>query len=102
MTDQDLIAEFIRTAPQADGSTLVEVCTISWPLPHEPESTWITAAELPSGASQDRVDKAVRKLLKDRHYFRVCQDCNERNPVGWMHDSKICQTCAEQHHGVCY
>jgi hypothetical protein len=101
MNDADLIREFIRTVPGV-SAIVIEVRMISWPHPHEPESAWITAAELPSGASQDRVGKAVRKLLKDRKYFRVCQECKERNPVGWTHDSKICQSCAERNHGVCY
>ena len=102
MTDADLIAEFIRTIPKADGSIAIEVRVISWPHPHEPESAWVMAAELSPGASQDRIDKAVRKNLQNRKFFRVCQECEERNPVGWMHNTKICQTCAERHHGVCY
>ena len=102
MNDADLIAQFIRTIPSADGGTVIEVCTISWPHPHEPMSTWVVAAELPAGASQDELDRTVRRLLRDRKYFKVCQECGERKPDGWMHDARICQACAEKHHGVCY
>ena len=102
MNDADLIHDFIRTVPFPDGGTVVEVCVISWPHPHEPESTWVTAAELPPGATAAEHDRAVAKVLRDRKYFRVCRDCGERKPVGWMHDIKICQGCAEKHHGVCH
>lgn len=32
MTDQYLVQQFIRTVPSVDGGTVIEVCTISWPL----------------------------------------------------------------------
>ena len=103
MTDQDLIAQFLRTVPSApDGGTVIEVCEISWPHPHEPEGTWVTVTELPAGASQERIDRQISKILRNRKYFRVCQECGERKPVGWMHNARICQGCAEKHHGVCY
>ena len=101
MNDTDLIADFIRTVPAADGGTVVEVCVVSWPHPHEPQSTWCVAAVVPAGASLKEVDQAVAKVLRDRKYFRVCTECGERKPGGWMHDNKICQRCAEKQ-GVVY
>ena len=102
MNDADLIADFIRTVPAADCGTVVEVCVISWPHPHEPKSTWSVAAELPPGALQEEVDQAVAKVLRDRKYFAVCRECGGRKPVGWMHGGGICQRCAEEKHGVVY
>lgn len=102
MNDANLIADFIRTVPAHDGGTVVEVCTISWPLPYDPQSTWVAVSVLPAGSSQKGVERAMAKVLRDKRYFRVCQECEERNPVGWMHNTKICQSCAEKHHGVCY
>jgi formylmethanofuran dehydrogenase subunit E len=40
--------------------------------------------------------------LRKKQFFGRCQECGELNPSGWMHDSKICQHCAETNHGVVY
>ena len=51
LTDQDLIAEFIRTTT-ADDYTLIEVMIIDWPSPSEPVSSWVTAAKVRSTPSK--------------------------------------------------
>jgi len=82
------------------GKTQIHVCTITWEGPHSPVSRWVLAGEFGEEVGADEVEKAVTDLLSDRQYFRVCRECKERNPIGWMHDKRICQGCAERNHGV--
>jgi hypothetical protein len=52
--------------------------------------------------------KAELKSLIDitrqirRSKFGKCNRCNESKPPEWMHDGKICQSCAVRHLGVVY
>jgi len=101
MKDTDLRKEFIRIDKTGSGVE-VHVCTISWEGSHTPVSKWVRGQELRREASKAEIDKAVALLLEDTQYFRVCRECDERNPIGWMHDERICQGCAERNHGVVY
>ena len=98
MTDDEIKLEFIRLSP--DGSHL-QVKTISW-NGHVPTDAWIDYDPISEDASPTNVDAAMNKALADTRYFSRCQKCQTLKPDGWMHDSKICQGCAQQHLGVAY
>ena len=98
MTDDEIKQQFIRLSP--DGSAL-QVETISW-NGHEPHGNWINVAKVSQGSTQGDVDSLINQLLSDSKYFARCQKCQELNPIGWMHDDTICQSCAEEHLGVVY
>lgn len=101
MDDQQLIDEFIRTTP-SDTGVLIEVLIIDWPTPSQPVSSWVAAATVRGTPSLEKLQERVLRVLGTKKYFRVCGECGERNPMGWMHDNKICQSCAERNHGVVY
>jgi hypothetical protein len=98
MTDHEIKLEFIRLSP--DGSRL-QVKTISCDG-HVPTDTWVDYEPIPEDASPADIDAAMNKALADKRYFRRCQKCQTLNPIGWMEDSRICQSCAEQYLGVVY
>ena len=98
MTDDEIKLEFIRLSP--DGSHL-QVKTISW-NGHVPTDAWIDYDPISEDASPTDVDAAMNKALADTRYFSRCEKCQTLNPDGWMHDSKICQGCAQQYLGIVY
>jgi hypothetical protein len=101
MTDKEIIDEFTRESWDS-GRLVIQVLSITWPYPHEPQSHWITVTNLPEDADQASIEEARAKAIKRRRYFAVCEECGERKPVGWMNDEHICQSCAEKNHGVVY
>ena len=98
MTDDEIKLEFIRLSPE--GSRL-QVKTISLDG-HVPTDTWVDYEPIPENASQTNIDAAINKALADERYFSRCQKCQTLNPIGWMNDSGICQSCAEQYLGIAY
>jgi hypothetical protein len=48
------------------------------------------------------LDSKIQEILDNEQYFKVCQECGKRKPRGWMHNDGICQSCAENNHGVVY
>lgn len=101
MTDDELLEEFIDARVSSKGIAL-RVCRITWPHPHEPKSHWRTVLVLPASTSTETVKMEMHKLLRNKKFFAVCEECHERNPTGLMETGKICQACAEQNHGVVY
>ena len=99
MNDRELLEEFIRVERDADQVRIM-VCKIHWDGPYTPVSTWVIGMELPATATETKVNSATASILEDVRYFRVCRECEQRKPVGWMHDDRICQGCAEANHGV--
>ena len=106
MTDDELIKEFIRV-DRTGSETTIAVCKIQWDGPHTPVSNWKIAASFPAETTDDNVATVVAGILRDRHFFQVCTECNERKPNGWMMGNgtpldSICQSCGERHHGVIF
>ena len=101
MTDQEVMDQFIRIA-EFKGYLYFIVTKIEWPGPSEPRSfpEIVSRLEIPSDG--DPISKEQLRISELKKYFRRCEDCRELNPVGWMHDSRICQHCATQNHGVMY
>jgi hypothetical protein len=100
MNDAELIDEFFRVE-RDDESTRVLVKTISW-HGHKPVGSWVLGKTLPADTDDETVDETVQRLLRYKWFFRVCEECGERNPIGWRHGDLICQSCAERILGVVY
>jgi len=98
--DLEILESFTRQRP--DGTDLVlEVAVISWRAgPHTPETNFVEVCRMAIHTAPEEISRARRALLDRRRFFKVCSMCHERNPVGWMHDAKVCQGCAERHLGV--
>lgn len=100
MNDQELIKDFIKIEKNPDCINFL-VCQITWDL-HTPISKWKIAAKTPADISSTAIKQQIAQILNNQRYFNICQECGERNPCGWMHDQHICQSCAENNHGVLY
>jgi len=93
MNDEELIKQFIRIERRGYGID-IEFDDFHWPHPSTPVSRWTIVSELALEASKEQIDTAVRSVLDDSRYFRVCPTCHERKPNGWMHDDTVCQGCS--------
>ena len=101
MNDRELRKEFIRVE-RSEEKVQILVHEIRWQGPHTPIHTWAVGKSLPDTASEADVEKATAHILEDDGYFRVCNECGERKPLGWMHDGRICQGCAQTSYGIVY
>jgi hypothetical protein len=101
MTDDELRNEFTRVTTAEDGITL-ECCVITWPHPSQPASEWRVVKTLPAGSTPETLETARRALLQRRRFFRTCRLCDEHQPLGWMMDNGICQSCGSSRLGVVF
>lgn len=85
-----------------DDGTRVFVGVVHWDGAHNPRIEWAYACCAPPESSETTLDGVVTEVLCSLEYFAVCGECGQRNPIGWMHDDSICQSCAERNHGVVY
>lgn len=101
MTDNEILDGFtaVQYGPQG---VVLRVRRITWRGPHQPRSRWQTASILPTDISPTDIEVRRRQLLNNSTYFRVCAECQERVPVGFMHGGTICQSCAQRNHSVVY
>ena len=97
MTDEEIKKEFVRVSPS--GKRL-EVTRISWGSYHTPTGEWIDAGPLAENADQSEIDAKMVRILACKRFFRRCRICNELKPLGWMHDTEVCQSCAERYLGI--
>lgn len=101
MNNDQLIQQFTRVKATPNGLR-VECQVISWPHPHRPRSRWVKVETLAATTSAEEIIAARLHLLQVARFFGVCQMCRERQPKGWMHSERVCQSCAEAHLGVLY
>ncbi len=101
MNDQELLSRFIKVETRPKD-TQISVCLITWSGPHTPESHWQVVTVLPPDTDTQSIAKASGKILHDKRFFRVCEECQQRNPDGWMHGESICQGCASKKYGIVY
>jgi hypothetical protein len=99
MNDRELRDEFVRVE-RTESQVRILVREIHWDGPHTPISTWATANSLPATGTEAEASAAAAGVLEDAGYFRVRGESEQRKPVGWMHNGRICQGCAEANHGV--
>jgi hypothetical protein len=101
MNDRELRKEFIRVE-RSEEKVEIFVREIRWEGPHTPISTWVIFTSLPATASEAEIEEATVGILEDDGYFQVCNECDERKPLGWMLNESHCQECAQANHGVVY
>ena len=101
MNDRELRKEFVRVE-RSEEKVEIFVREIRWDEPHTPISTWAVGKSLPATASEAEIERATAGILEYDSYFQVCNECSERKPLGWMHDGRICQGCAQTSHGIVY
>lgn len=54
-----------------------------------------------AGAVDEELARQMRRTRRLRmRRFRRCAECGEMTPPEWRHGPSICQSCAEQNHGV--
>ncbi len=99
--DPELVQDMTRVQ-SSEKQIIVEVAVIDWPHPHEPRISWALASTLPLSSTSTRIEAVRRKLIKNRKFFALCEECGERKSKGHMFSGKICMSCAERNHGVVY
>lgn len=99
-TDAELIRDFVRVRREPEWDR-VFVVAVKWQDCHSPRSTWRCALARPARLNRSEYELKTAALA-NRKYFRVCEDCGQRVLRGWMHDARICMSCAESHRGVVY
>ena len=99
MTDEEIKRQFIRISPSGNR---LEVETISWDGPHTPTSKWVDFGPIPKTAGTVEINAVMERALACKRFFRRCETCKILNPLGWMHDARICQGCAQRDLGVVY
>lgn len=95
----ELVAEFIQVS-ERESDIGVLVREIHWHGSHAPYSEWEEALVLPKDAGPAEIEVAVLAVLEDSRYFAVCAECGKRQPVGWMDEPELCQSCNERNDGV--
>jgi hypothetical protein len=93
--------EFIKIKSLGDELEIYFV-DIIWKSPHTPESQDVLIYTLPLARWKKEKGKYVSRILNNKKYFRVCGLCGEINHRGHMHDTYICQRCAERHYHAVY
>ena len=93
------LAEFTRVVETPDGRA-IEFNDLQWPSPSRPEAHWVQRIVLRMGATSEEVEDARRSLLQRLDCFRTCTLCAQPNPVGWMLDESVCQSCGTSELGA--
>lgn len=100
--DKTIMKDLVRIKKSETGIKL-QTCWITWSSPSTPKSHWHTVEILPANSSRKAVYARKQALLDNKRYFMVCNECGERNPIGWMCiEDGYCQGCAEKNHGVVF
>jgi len=82
-----------------DERYIFEVCVVDW-HGHEPHANWKRFRTWQRQPSQKQLDLAWSKALREKRFFRACDECGDLTNVGHMH-GLVCQRCAE-HAGVVF
>jgi hypothetical protein len=101
MTDEEITKDFIRVDRAEDGAEFF-VCSISWDEPHTPVASWSLVSTFAGEVTNERIEAEVSRILSDRKHFARCAECSDLNPLGFMHDEQICQSCAQGKHRAIY
>lgn len=81
MKEDDLIRAFTRVRATA-LRIFVEVRMVDAEQAGYLAERWTLAATLPPNSPPIDVDRALLRVLADYRYFRTCEICEERRPVG--------------------
>ena len=96
-----LLDEFTRIREDV-GEIVIDIAIVGWLSQGSPEITWVAARKLPLGSSDPEVSAERERLLSNRRFFRVCQECGARRPDGYMFSKTICMAFAPKKYGVVF
>jgi hypothetical protein len=96
--DRELAERYLRLA-ENDGGVDLEVGIVEWNGAHTPYVEWKAVEHFAAMPSAEEFEKAKRRVLRNRRYFRTCKFCKQRCNAGHM-NSNVCHSCAEKHLGV--
>jgi hypothetical protein len=102
--DRELARDFMRIVCR-DGGFDLEVAVVWW-HGQVPDAHWTRTRRWKREPDTDRIERAVRRALSARKYFRRCDVCGRRCNVGHMMYLVVllgpddacreqCQSCAE-------
>lgn len=97
-SDAKLAAEFFRTKSDKTNRSL-QVRKITWNGVCNPISRWQTIKRFELDVTPDEIAAATLDELDNPRFFRICSECGERKPVGYM-SAEYCQGCGEKNHGL--
>ena len=86
---------------RGEDAVAVYVLSLGWDGPHTPVYTYKLAEQLPAGASEQEIEKAVEETKNSEEYFGTCEACGERVMTGYMLFG-CCHPCASSEHGVVF
>ncbi|HEY1081971.1 MAG TPA: hypothetical protein VGE29_06905 [Prosthecobacter sp.] len=93
MTENDIVEKYTRIVKTTLGQW-VQAMVVKEPLSKAPVITWKGIGRmLPVRALPENVEQARRAVLKDRRFFRQCEQCGEIRPVSLIQDSGVCVDC---------
>lgn len=101
MTDDEVIKEFIHVE-RKENALVFYATIIEWEGSHTPVSEPVEVYRSEELLNEKEIQNRVMEITRMRSFFLRCTECGELNPVGWMHDEKICQGCAQMNHGIIY
>ena len=84
-----------------ENGVALYVLSLGWDGPHTQVFTYKLAEQLPAGASEQEIEKAVEKIKNSEEYFGTCEACGERVMTGYMLFG-CCHACASSEHGVVF
>jgi hypothetical protein len=73
----------------------------AWEISH-PIWTLTKATSLAKDSDTDKIKQATDKILKNKKYFVVCDECSSHLPAGYMHSDTYCMGCAQSKYGIVY
>jgi len=100
MTDEELMEEFINVETTDDAITFF-IKEISWAGPCTPVTRWTNARVLLGNTTSTKIQNAKQQLIEDERFFRICPECAQRQPNGWMME-EYCQGCGAENHGIVF
>lgn len=99
--EEELVSDYTR-ARYAQNRVVVEVAQVDWLNPSQLILTWHSVFELPANSNAEEIEAARHKLLRRKKYFKICQECEERQPTGHMWSTEMCQSCASNNLGIIF
>ena len=100
MTLPEYLAEFINIKPQ-DDQVEIYFDDFTWDG-QTPVSNEVLLYQMPLTQWKKNKEKYISRILNNKKYFRICGQCGKVKHHSHMHDTYICQECAQKYHHVVY
>lgn len=99
--EAELIKEATRVIYHLEA-IVIEVAELHWMGPHTPFEVWHPLSVLSPDISEDVIAAERKAMLKRKRFFSKCTTCSKHVMKGYMHDDKLCCSCAEKNLGIVY